>query len=113
MSDERDKFGFRKRERDEIVRVLSSFKEIESCVLFGSRARGSFYKASDVDLAIMGQKVDFGLVLEVSSAFRKSILPLRVNITDYNNPRNDILKACVARDGVIIYPEVISKEKSA
>ena len=110
VSDEGDEFGFNQREWDEIRSVFSSFKEIESCVLFGSRARGSFYKASDVDLAVVGEKIDFDLVLEISHAFDASTLPLMVNVVNYHKPTNDVLKSCILRDGITIYPEVNPKE---
>jgi len=38
--------------RNEILKVLSSNESMEEVILFGSRAKGSFRKNSDIDLAV-------------------------------------------------------------
>jgi len=37
--------------------AIEQFPEIEEAVIFGSRAKGTYKKASDIDLAIKGRAV--------------------------------------------------------
>jgi predicted nucleotidyltransferase len=49
--------GLTKTDRNLIKTVLEQFPEIEDAIIFGSRANGTYKKASDVDLAIKGRAV--------------------------------------------------------
>ncbi len=46
-------FGFTNQELDCIKAILKQ-NEIRICILFGSRAKGTFKKGSDVDIAVIG-----------------------------------------------------------
>ena len=45
-------YGLRDRSYKELLDILSSIPEIEEVLIFGFRARGDFWRASDVDLSI-------------------------------------------------------------
>lgn len=40
-----------------ILKAMNQFKEIESAILFGSRAMGNYKKGSDIDIAVCGEKI--------------------------------------------------------
>lgn len=50
------KFGLKEVLLDEIISILKENKKIEKAVIFGSRARGDFKTASDVDIAVFGNE---------------------------------------------------------
>lgn len=67
---------------------------------FGSRAKGTPSKFSDVDLAIVGEKKVPGFVLEnIREVMEKSRLPYRVDVVDLNSLsktfRENILKEII------------------
>ena len=49
--------GISEQSFETILKAFKDFSEIESTVLFGSRAIGSFKKGSDIDIAIYGQNL--------------------------------------------------------
>lgn len=50
----RTKYKIRIKENDieEILRVISNYKEVESAFIFGSRVKGNYRNGSDVDIAL-------------------------------------------------------------
>lgn len=48
-------FGFSQRTLDLIINVFKKYPEIDSAVIFGSRAKGNFREGSDIDLAIFSK----------------------------------------------------------
>ncbi|MES2388510.1 MAG: nucleotidyltransferase domain-containing protein [Bacteroidota bacterium] len=51
-------FGIEDEYWAKIIPIISSIPEVEALVLFGSRAKGNFKPASDIDLAIFGDIPD-------------------------------------------------------
>ena len=47
------KFGLKKLQFDQIVTVFSNHKEIETVILYGSRAKGCQKPYSDIDISIL------------------------------------------------------------
>lgn len=50
-------FGLFERDVDLIVKALRNFEEIERALIFGSRVIGNYKKGSDIDIAIIGDKI--------------------------------------------------------
>lgn len=46
------KFGLKESLVDEIVSIIEKSKKVKKAVIFGSRARGDFKPASDIDIAV-------------------------------------------------------------
>ena len=75
-----------------IKELLAPYKEEYSFYFYGSRAKGNFEKASDLDILIKGeQEMPFDKILNLKLIFDNSKLPYVVNFVDYNNLTNDFL----------------------
>lgn len=61
-------FGLSTADLGEIIKVLHSFPEVKQAILFGSRAKGTYKRGSDVDIALQGKDI----TLETVAAFRFS-----------------------------------------
>ena len=58
----------------EEIRHLAERHGLETVILFGSRARGDFRRASDIDLAVSGEEVDlFRLDVEEDNPYIAAI----------------------------------------
>lgn len=78
--------------------------EIEKAIIFGSRAKGNYKTASDIDIALMGVNVNFDIVSKVHYKLQEeSPLHYLVDIIDYNNINNIELKERIDRVGIAIY----------
>jgi uncharacterized protein len=50
-------FGLKDRVIQQFGEVFSQYPEIESVVIYGSRAKGNHREGSDIDITIMGEQV--------------------------------------------------------
>lgn len=72
-----------------IRRALAAGPNIRRAVLFGSRARGTFRPASDVDLALEGASLGFTDLTAILSRLADSTLAVEVDLVvraAINNP---------------------------
>lgn len=90
---------------DRVVRDIVKFAQkngIKKVILFGSRARGTHTKRSDIDLAVSGGKVtDFYFDLE-----DHAYTLLMFDVVDLDKKISEELKSEIAKDGIVIYGEV-------
>lgn len=91
-----------KKEVLEEIRNLAARSGIERVILFGSRSRGDFGRASDIDLAVQGGKIaEFTLdVKDTTSTL------LEFDIVDLSIlPEGSFLDA-IRREGILIYEKI-------
>ena len=93
--------GLCAKELEIIQEILSHYEAIQSALLFGSRARGTFRAASDVDIALKGA-ITIKLIAKIKAEFEDSNLPFFVDIVDYARADN-ALKNEIDTQGVLFY----------
>lgn len=75
---------------------------IHKVILFGSRARGTFHRDSDIDLAVSGGNIDlFRLAVE-----EETDTLLAYDVVNLDRTSNEELLDVIRKEGVIIYEEV-------
>ncbi|MBO4395602.1 MAG: nucleotidyltransferase domain-containing protein [Eubacterium sp.] len=75
---------------------------INRVILFGSRARGDFWRASDIDLAVSGGNItSFSLDVE---DFTSTLL--MYDVVDLDRHASDELGEEIRRDGKLLYEKV-------
>jgi predicted nucleotidyltransferase len=83
--------------------ILAQAERVDRAVLFGSRAMGTFGRASDVDLALEGQNLDFSDLARLCGEFAESSLPYEIDLilrTEIGNPE---LESRIGKHGIIFY----------
>ena len=71
-------------------------------ILFGSRARGDFNRASDIDLAARGGDIcRFALDVEDETS-----TPLRYDVVDLDRNVQEDLRKMIETEGVVLYEKV-------
>ena len=74
---------------------------VEKVILFGSRARGDYSRASDIDLAICGGDIDkFSVEVEETSTL------LMYDFINLDAGVQEKLLESIRREGIIIYEKV-------
>lgn len=97
-------FGLREEDMAYIVSAISRFEEIEKTLIFGSRAKGTHKPGSDVDIALVGEKINFSIVSKLHALLEdESPMPYFFDIVDYSHLPHRNLKEHIDRVGVIIY----------
>ena len=72
--------GLTPKNHEEIRTILAKAECVERAVLFGSRATGTFGRASDIDLALEGNDFRLSDLLSLRSEFAESSLPYDVDL---------------------------------
>lgn len=93
---------------EKINQVYNQEEKIKNILLFGSRAKGSTKKSSDIDLAIVGDDLGFRDVCKFGMKLDELDLPYKIDIVNYNAITNHELKEHIDRVGVSLIPNVLS-----
>ena len=84
------------------IRALAQKNNVEKVILFGSRARGDYHRASDIDLAVYGGNIAaFALAVEEDTSTL-----LRYDVIDMGRKHPAKFEEAIARDGRVIYEKI-------
>ena len=93
--------GIREQVIREICEIAKKYK-VEKVILFGSRARGDFHRASDIDLAVKGGDfADFSLDVDEETSTL-----LMFDFVNLNQSIEQELRENIEREGKIIYEKI-------
>lgn len=99
---------------NEIALVNEVFRrhpEVSSATLFGSRAKGTHSKWSDVDLAVSGA-VDPLKAEAIAADLDALPLPYRFEVQSLEHITHQELREHIERVGIVVYPEAGSDRVS-
>lgn len=97
------KYGIKDEMWDSIRTVLSKNSNIQKAVLFGSRAKGTAKKFSDIDLSLFGDKLTHTDLAKTISALEDLPSPYMFDICLYAMLKNKDIREHIDRCGVVIY----------
>ena len=88
--------------KEKIIGILTVLFPKAKVYLFGSRARGTVSKISDIDLAIdNGQKIlPIGLLAEARDMLNASNIPYKIEIVDFYSV-STLMQNQINQDGII------------
>ena len=96
-------YGLTDRQFEQIRGVLAQHPQLEGAVLFGSRAKGTFKQGSDIDLALIGDSLQFRDVLRLDHALDDLDLPYSFDLILYHQITDPDVRAHIDRVGVQFY----------
>lgn len=73
---------------DRIKTVFSHYDQVEKVLLYGSRAMGNYKPASDIDLTLIGDKIDLSLQTRIEFDLDDLMLPYKFDISIYDKITN-------------------------
>ena len=92
--------GLTEADMNRIRAAIKHFPEIEEVVVFGSRAKGTHKKASDVDLAIKGSAVSLETIQRLNFLLNEELpLPYFFDVVHYEALENQQLLEHIDRVG--------------
>jgi predicted nucleotidyltransferase len=100
----KDQFGLPAHTLETINTLLTGFPGIKSALIYGSRAKGNYRNGSDIDITLITDGTFTHLeLLNLRSRFDDSDMPYMVDVSIFNELRNENLKAHIQRVGKALY----------
>ena len=104
------KFGLDKNIIDEINNIFSEFPEVESAVIYGSRAIGNYRPGSDIDLTFKGKNLNLRIINKISLKLDDLFLPYTFYLSVFDQIENEHLIEHINRAGRLFYKQRIMSE---
>jgi predicted nucleotidyltransferase len=101
-------YGLKQQDIDNIQNVFSAFNKVEKAILYGSRAKGNYKPASDIDITLIGENLDITLINRISLALDDLLLPYTFDLSIFSHIKNEDLLDHINRIGIVFY---IKEEK--
>jgi predicted nucleotidyltransferase len=101
------KFGLSDKVIEEIQDVFRRHIEVEKVLIFGSRAKGNYRAGSDIDLAVIGNNIDYRLILKIGCEIDSLELLYGIDLLDYQSKKNTPIGEHIDRVGQIFYERVV------
>jgi amidophosphoribosyltransferase len=77
--------GIDEKSKQKIICIISALLPNASIYLFGSRARGSYQKGSDIDIALDEKnRINFVAIGELNDLFEASNIIYKIQVVDIN-----------------------------
>ncbi|MBA7533314.1 hypothetical protein ES705_25549 [subsurface metagenome] len=97
-------YGLKQRDLDYLIKALEQFPEIEIAIIFGSRAKGNYKPASDLDIVVKGERIADNTILKLLDLLEEELpLPYFIDVLHYEKINNKELKEHIDRMGKVFY----------
>ncbi len=83
--------------------VLGQFDAVDSAVLFGSRAKGTFKPGSDIDLTVVGENLTARDLSQISDALDELMLPYQIDLSVFHLIDHKPLREHIERVGKVVF----------
>jgi uncharacterized protein len=101
-----ENIGLSKDERDRITSIFSGYDQIEKVLLYGSRAKGNYQAASDIDLTLIGNNINQTLKQKIEFDLDDLLLPYKFDISIYHKISNPDFKRHIDTFGMEFYSKI-------
>lgn len=97
------KFGLKEEDIEKINSVFEKNTEVESVVIYGSRAKENYKAGSDIDLALKGKNLSATTLSKIIDEIEELNTPYFFDVLIFENLRNTALINHITRVGKIFY----------
>lgn len=88
---------------EKIQGVFALHSEVDEAVLYGSRAKGTYKPASDIDLTLIGTSLDLTIQQKIENELDDLLLPYKVDLSIYHQITNKDLIDHIERVGKLFF----------
>lgn len=97
------KFGLSDTVIEELNEVFRNHPNIKKVLIFGSRAKGNYREGSDIDLAAIGNELNYSIILDILTEIDDLELLYTVDLLDYQKYANTAIGNHIDRVGQVFY----------
>jgi predicted nucleotidyltransferase len=98
-------YGLKEEVVEAICKIFQKYPEVEKAILYGSRAKGNFKPASDIDLCLKGASLDLTILNKISWELDDLLLPFTFDLSIYHQLSSPDLLDHIQRAGVLFYSQ--------
>ena len=99
------RYGLQKTNIAKVKDIFAEHKEIESVILYGSRAKGNYRPGSDIDLTLKGKNINLSLLNKISLALDDLVLPYTFDLSIFDRINSSDLLEHIERVCVVFWSE--------
>ncbi len=92
-------YGLRADIVEKIVQTIKKNLKIQKIILFGSRAKETYKKGSDIDISIVSEDLTLKELNHIKVMLDELMLPYKIDLLDYGRITNSDLKEHINRAG--------------
>lgn len=96
------RFGLSGQDIQQYQSIFADFQEVEQVIIYGSRAKGNFRAASDIDLTLIGN-ISWERFTALETCLDDLMLPYQIDLSIYNQIDNPDLLDHIERVGQVFY----------
>ncbi len=97
------KFGLKENIIEQINNILSEFPQVESVIIYGSRAKENYKPGSDIDLSFKGNDINLKMLNKISLRLDDLLLPHTFDLSVFKQIDNEDLIEHINRIGLTFY----------
>jgi predicted nucleotidyltransferase len=97
------KFGLSETVIKELQDVFRHHKNIKKVLIFGSRSKGNYREGSDIDLAVIGENIDYNQILTIMCEIDDLELLYSIDLLDYSKKVGTPIGDHIDRVGQVFY----------
>jgi uncharacterized protein len=96
-------YGLKHETVQKISSVFARYPEINTAILYGSRAKGNYKPGSDIDLTLIGGKLNLKLLNRIRLDLDDLFMPYTFDLSIYHHITNADLIEHIERVGEVFY----------
>ena len=97
------RFGLSDTVIEELQEVFRRHANIKKVLIFGSRSKGNYREGSDIDLAVVGNNIDYNQLLSILCEIDDLGLLYSVDLLDYSKKKGTPIGDHIDRVGQVFY----------
>ncbi len=97
------RFGLKESVITKITDVFSHYPEVESAILYGSRAMNRYRPGSDIDLTLTGTQLTYRIISRLENEIDDLLLPYLFDISILSHIDNPDVVDHIRRVGILFY----------
>lgn len=98
-------YGLKGKVWEKLFGCFENYEHIQEVVLYGSRAKGNFKPASDIDLVIKGDQMSERELMRLENDLDDLLLPWKIDISLFHHLTNSDLINHIERVGKSVYKQ--------
>ena len=102
MNDD-EKFGLKQKDRNQISSIFERFQDVDTVIIYGSRAKGNFKPYSDIDITLLGKNLNLTSQQQIENELDDLLLPYKFDVSIMKEISNPELIDHINRVGKTFY----------